>query len=201
MPEPLLCAQRLQLRADLQIHDHLSAVSALAQAQREPLHQGRRVPEQVLPRSDRGQPPPLRPPERDPGSVPALVTGKLILVEEPVRTREKLSLDLVPAFSWELSLRFPPLVLGCENLQVSDAPVLSCPVVPASSGGRTVAPGNLQLDGLTSVSPDDRVKALRHLYCFQTIKIIQICRRRGDRGEVEPARVACLGMCVQQRRA
>ena len=58
-----------------------------------------------------------------------LVTGKLILVEEPVRTREKLSLDLVPAFSWELSLRFPPLVLGCENLQVSDAPVLSCPVL------------------------------------------------------------------------
>lgn len=54
-----------------------------------------------------------------------LVTGKLILVEEPVRTREKLSLDLVPVFSWELSLRFLPLVLGCENLQVSDAPVLS----------------------------------------------------------------------------
>lgn len=33
MPEPLLCAQRLQLRADLQIHDHLPAVSALAQGE------------------------------------------------------------------------------------------------------------------------------------------------------------------------
>ncbi|XP_040322869.1 uncharacterized protein LOC121024731 isoform X2 [Herpailurus yagouaroundi] len=98
---------------------------SVSPAQREPLHQRRRVPEQVLPRSDRGQPPPLRPPEGDPGSMPDLVTGKLILVEEPVWTREKLSLDLVPAFSWELSLRFPPLVLGCENLRVSDAPVLS----------------------------------------------------------------------------
>ncbi|XP_045315154.1 leucine-rich colipase-like protein 1 [Leopardus geoffroyi] len=183
---------------------------SVSPAQREPLHQRQRVPEQVLPRSDRGQPPPLRPPERDPGSVPALgecprcpgggaarspglavgpapserdspnprrvpfqerlssavwtlasasaslsrkarmrppkrkqvtgrslgvsagnrcprlgkghlmrgwvvnpphqvpglpVTGKLILEEEPVRTREKLSLDLVPAFRWELSLR------------------------------------------------------------------------------------------------
>lgn len=45
---------------------------SVSPAQREPLHQRQRVPEQVLPRSDRGQPPPLRPPERDPGSVPAL---------------------------------------------------------------------------------------------------------------------------------